>query len=130
MGLIRIAIVVAAGVALMPSDREQQQRLMQRASEATTWAMTFCDRNAESCAQAGALWKQFAAKAEFAAKLAWESWQGAQSEAGVAERGDLLARRKIEPVRLDESQRRASGTLTPFDMQPAWRGRQASRGEF
>ncbi|MGQ0456652.1 MAG: DUF5330 domain-containing protein [Hyphomicrobium sp.] len=126
MGLMRIAIVVAAGVALLPSDREQQQRLVKRASDAATWTVTFCDRNAATCAQADGLWKQFAAKAEFAAKLAYETMQDASAERVVADRGDVAGARKAAPVGL----KGRAGTLTPHDLRPAWRGADKSRGSI
>lgn len=124
MGLMRIAIVVAAGVALLPSDREQQQRLMQRASDATTWVVTYCDRNAQTCTQAAGMWKQFVAKAEFGAKLAYDMMQDAATERQTAEVGGERSMRAA-PAALERR-----GTLTPGDLRPAWRGQPRSRGSI
>lgn len=126
MGLMRIAIVVAAGVALLPSDREQQQRLVKRASDGATWAVTFCDRNEAACEQADVYWKGFVAKAEFAAKLAYETMQDASAEREIADRGDAVATRKAAPAAFDNR----AGTLTPRDLRPAWRGAEKSRGSI
>lgn len=111
-------------MALLPSDREQQQKLIERASSAATWVTTFCDRNATTCAQANEHWKTFVAKAEFGAKLVYESMQDS-GEADVAKRDERAAARTAPAVLRD------SGTLTPNDMQPAWRGRgQGQRGSI
>src|ERR1700742_4209987 len=69
MGLLRIATVAAIGIALLPSDKEQQQHLYERASASAEWAVTFCDRNAAMCAKGAELWTQFVAKAQFGAQL-------------------------------------------------------------
>lgn len=119
MGLMRIAVVVGVGVALLPSDREQQEKLIARASDAATWVTTYCDRNAATCAQADEHWTTFLAKAEFGAKLIYESMQES-SEPAVAQRGDLPASRTAPAVL-------RGGTLTPHDLQPAWRGREKSQ---
>ena len=67
MPLLRTIIVVGAVIALLPSDRAQQERLQQAAVDAAHWTMTFCERNAKTCDNAGAAWDVFKTKAEFAA---------------------------------------------------------------
>ena len=66
MSLLRTIIVVGAVIALLPSDRAQQERLQQAAVDAAHWTMTFCERNAKTCDNAGAAWDVFKTKAEFA----------------------------------------------------------------
>jgi hypothetical protein len=72
MFLFRSAVVLAVAVALMPSDPEKQQALIDGAREKTVWVMTYCDREPESCSKAGEMWSAFLAKAEFAGRLAAE----------------------------------------------------------
>jgi len=112
MGLLRIATVIGVGVALLPTEPEKQAQLYQRAADTTTWVVTFCDRNAKTCDQGANLWRQFIAKAEFGAKLAYDMVRDGQQprleqpEAPVA------------PAQL----KRHNGTLKPEDLRPAWRG--------
>jgi hypothetical protein len=117
MGLLRTVLVVGAVVALLPSDRVEQERIAQAAVDAARWAMTFCDRNAKSCENATTAWVAFKAKAEFAAGVAYDvalthvlgPADGAQSPAPPAETSALSRR----------------GTLNARDLEPAWRGNAA-----
>jgi hypothetical protein len=118
MGLLRIATVVAIGVALLPSDRDQQQRLYERAGATAQWVVTFCDRNGPTCVKGSQLWGQFVAKAEFGAKLAYDM---IREHEGAADRS---ADRPVKPAVLE----RDSGTLTPLDKEPPWRGKKVQQG--
>lgn len=109
MSLFRIAIVLSLGVALMPSDREQQEELYARAASAAHWTMTFCDRNARTCEVSAGLWDAFLKKAEFAGKLVYDV---ALHTAGPDERDA-----KAIPASADNR-----GTLNPQDLEPDWRG--------
>ncbi len=120
MGLFRIAIVAAVGVALLPSDREHQQQLYQRASSATSWAVTFCDRNATTCEQAAGLWGEFKKKAEFGFELALDMVRdsdAAKNKAAVANppEGQITTSSIVK------------NTLTSADLKPEWRGKVAKR---
>jgi hypothetical protein len=112
MGLLRIATIIAVGIAVLPSDRDQQQRLYDRAGATAEWVITFCDRNGPTCAKGAELWSQFVAKAEFGAKLAYDTLR--EQQAGK----DPAAERSYSAASLE----RDSGTLTPQDKRPAWRG--------
>lgn len=120
MGLLRTAIVVAVGISLLPSDKEQQQALYQKASDATHWTLTFCDRNETTCDQADRLWTAFSAKAKFSAQLAFDMVRDSAPENG--------------PRRLDASTSGSPldshGTLTPDDLRPRWRGQSASTEKY
>ena len=120
MGLLRIATIVAVGVALLPSDRDQQQRLYDRAGATAQWVVTFCDRNGPTCAKGSEVWSQFVAKAEFGAKLAYDMMRERQ----VAQES---AERVYTPLALE---RDSSGTLTPQDKKPAWRGKGPNKGSI
>jgi hypothetical protein len=116
MPLFRTAIIAAAVIALLPSDRAQQERLQQTAIDAAHWALTFCDRNAKTCENAGAAWETFKAKAEFAAGVAYDValthvFADGALPAGL-ETGSTAAH-PAEPAR---------GTLTERDLKPGWRG--------
>jgi hypothetical protein len=70
--VIRMAFWLALIVMVLPSDREQQARLYQTATESLHRAATFCDRNAALCTQAGQHWATFRTKLEFGAKLVFD----------------------------------------------------------
>jgi hypothetical protein len=109
MSLFRIAVVLSLGVAVMPSDREQQDALYERAATAAHWTMTYCDRNGQHCEMAGELWDAFLAKAEFAGKLAY----------------DVALRSRLEDTTagsIAPTSAKARGTLNPDDLRPNWRG--------
>ena len=115
MSLFRIAIVLSLGVAIMPSDREQQEELYTRAATAAHWTMTFCDRNAKTCEVSAGLWDAFLKKAEFAGKLVYDVALHT-SAAGEADA-------KAIPASAD-----GRGTLNPQDLQPDWRGERTEQG--
>ena len=103
------------GIALLPAEREKQDHLYERAAAATQWAVTFCDRNEATCVQASNVWTQFVTKAEFGAKLAYDMMRDGQTASGGS--GDTVAPAAYE----------RSGTLTPHDKRPAWRGKSTGK---
>src|SRR4051812_33572776 len=104
MSILRMGILVAVVVAVLPADKEQQARLFDRAATALHWTATFCDRNGPTCAQAGEIWSGFVRKAQFGAAMAYE----------LATKYSSADRSLMAPVS-DASER---GTLTPEDLQP------------
>ncbi len=116
MSLLRVGILVALVVAVLPADKEQQSRLYDRAADAVHWTATFCDRNGPTCKQAASLWSAFVAKAQFGAHMAYEL---AVQYSG-RDKGDGY----LSPADADSAQ----GTLTPQDLQPAWRGETSNNG--
>ena len=124
MGLLRIATFAAVAVALLPSDREQQQRLYERAGSTAEWVVTFCDRNAATCAKGSELWSQFVAKAEFGAKLAYDMIREREASSVASTHLNLdESKGRVAPAVLE----RESGTLTPVDKMPDWRGKNAHK---
>jgi len=112
MSLFRIAVVLSLGVALMPSDREQQDALYDRAATAAHWTLTYCERNGQQCEMAGSFWDAFLRKAEFAGKLAYDvAVRSASEDAGLLSLAPISAK--------------ARGTLNPDDLRPGWRGDKA-----
>jgi hypothetical protein len=111
MSILKIGILVAAVVAILPADREQQAALYDRAASAVHWTATFCDRNGTTCQQAGVLWTGFVQKAQFGAAMAYEL---VMKHAG----NEQQSRSLIEPT-VDLTPR---GTLRADDLAPAWRG--------
>ncbi len=108
MSIVRVGILVAVVIAVLPADKEQQARLYDRAASAVHWTATFCDRNGPTCTQAGDLWSAFVKKAQFGAQMAYElALKYSKSD------NSYLAPASVEP---------AQGTLTPHDLRPAWRG--------
>lgn len=124
MSLIRTTIVVAVVVALLPSDGEQQERMLKRVAAAATWTYTFCDRNVTVCEKAGLVWTEFTKKAQFAAQVAYDI-----AERSVVEREEArMAPASYAPAyQQDPVAVSPQGTLTRHDMEPAWRGN-APRG--
>jgi len=112
MSILKIGILVAVVVAILPTDREQQAALYDRTATAVHWTATFCDRNGPTCDQAGVIWNGFVEKAKFGAAMAYEL---AMKSAGKEQSGGLSL---IEPT-VDMTPR---GTLRPDDLEPAWRG--------
>lgn len=125
MGLLRIATVAAIGIALLPSDKEQQQRLYDRAGATAEWVVTFCDRNTTVCTKSAEVWTQFVAKAQFGAQLAYEMarehYSGGVSTASL--KLDDSKSGGVAPAVLE----RDGGTLTPLDKTPNWHGKQPNR---
>jgi hypothetical protein len=112
MSLFRIAVVLSLGVAVMPSDKAQQDALYERAATAAHWTMTYCERNGSHCVMAGELWDAFLRKAEFAGKLAYDVALRSTMENATAG--------STAPIPAN-----ARGTLNPADLQPSWRGERA-----
>jgi hypothetical protein len=108
MSLLRIGIFVALVIAVLPEDKEQQSRLYERAANAVHWTATFCDRNGRTCTQAANVWQAFVRKARFGAEMAYDlAVKYARSGNDSAPADALLP---------------TKGTLTPEDLEPAWRG--------
>jgi len=118
MPLLRTIIVVGAVIALLPSDRVQQERLQQAAVDAAHWTVTFCERNAKTCDNAGVAWDVFKTKAEFAAGVAYDV---AMTHVFKTEAGAVAS----EGVETSAITRR--GTLTSRDLEPGWRGTEPRR---
>ena len=146
MGLFRIAIVVGAVVALMPSDRNSQAQLYERAAAAAKWPVTFCDRNGELCRQGGEMWGVFVKKAQFAGEMAVQLIQEQATRRGDGELArarhesglpvEPAADRRVPPLERRQMpvaehrdvpalERRERGTLSDGDLRPEWRGRDA-----
>ncbi len=149
MGLFRTAIVVGAIVALMPTDRNQQVQVYEKAASAAKWTITFCERNGELCKQGGELWGTFVQKAQFAGQMAVQLIQEqaasrgkdgdspsrarrqdavSRNEVPLFERRDERAERDVDvPVLERREARQDAGTLRRDDMRPEWRGREQPR---
>jgi len=123
MGLFRLAVIAAAGIALLPSDRAEQERIYERAVSTAHWVVTFCDRNQTTCAKSSELWSQFLAKAEFGAKLAYDMMNERKSDENTAARifAPASAKRALE---------RDSDTLTDSDREAPWRGGKPTKGSI
>jgi hypothetical protein len=119
MALLRTVFVVGAVIALLPSDRAQQERLQQAAVDAAQWTITYCDRNAKSCETAAAAWEVFKAKAEFAAGVAYDVAMTHVFKAGMTVASDS------GPTETSSLSDR--GTLTARDLEPRWRAGEPPR---
>ena len=110
MSILRIGLLIALVIIVLPEDEQQRARLYDRAATAAHWTITFCERNEPTCDRAGRLWNALLKKAEVGAQMAYDFTikyaKGTGRETGTA----------------------ARGTLTPEDMRPAWRGRPTRAG--
>lgn len=109
MFLFRTVFWLSLVVLVLPTDAQQQAKLYQSVSAAAHQAATFCDRNREICAKGAEHWATFRSKLEFGARMAMDI-------ASERLQGDGAARPGGAPVKP------VSGTLTPHDLGPAWRG--------
>jgi hypothetical protein len=108
MFFVKLAFWLGVVVMLLPSDEQQQARFYTTATSAVERVTTFCDRNPRTCAMSAETWSMFLRKAEFAARLV----------------GDLMSSgaQRSGPDGAPPPPHKMSGTLSPMDMQPAWRG--------
>ena len=107
MFFIKLAFWLGVAVLLLPTDQQQQARLYTTATTAVERVTTFCDRNAKTCTVAADAWATFLRKAEFGARLV----------------GDLVSSAgRRDPDAASPPAQNMSGTLSPLDMQPSWRG--------
>jgi hypothetical protein len=108
MFFVKLAFWLGVVVMLLPADEQQQARFYTTATTAVERVSTFCDRNARTCAMSAEAWSTFLRKAEFAARLV----------------GDLVnsGARRSGPDGFSPPPQKMSGTLSPVDMQPSWRG--------
>lgn len=127
MGLIRTAAVLAVGVALMPSDKAQQERLYDNAATAVHWTVTFCDRNERTCENAGTAWDVFVAKAQFAGQLAYDLAQRYAASGSEQTPAAVYAPAALKTEQGVADPRRR-GTLTQSDLEPDWRGAPRRQG--
>src|SRR5262249_28834939 len=108
MFFVKLAFWLGVVVMLLPTDEQQQARFYATATTAVERATTFCDRSARTCAMAAEAWSTFLRRAESAARLV----------------GDLVSSggRRNGPDGPPPPPQKMSGTLSPMDVQPAWRG--------
>lgn len=115
MALIRTGVVLALGIALMPADKEAQDKLYQTTANAVQWTATFCERNGDTCDRSAAMWDVFKAKAHFAAGLAYDA--AMRYAIGATGQSAAVAAPAVY-----------AGTLTPSDLEPDWRGHKTKPG--
>jgi Family of unknown function (DUF5330) len=128
MSLIKSAFWLGLVVLLLPTDQQQQARLMTTASSALERATTFCDRNLSTCAMGAQVWATFVKKAEFGAQMALDliNKRGEKHDAETHQAGSTALPGPM-PVKVQtQTIAPQRGTLKPGDLQPAWRGQTAS----
>jgi hypothetical protein len=114
MFFVKLAFWLGVVVMLLPSDEQQQARFYTTATTAVERVTTFCDRNPRTCTLSAEAWSTFLRKAEFGARLAGDLISSGARQSG------------FDALQPHASTQRTGGTLTPMDMQPAWRS--PSRG--
>lgn len=118
MSLIKTAFWLGLVVLILPTDQQQQARLMTTASAAVERATTFCNRNVSTCAIGAQVWATFVKKAEFGFLMAMDLI----GKRGERRDGDTPSTIKVQTQPVPPQR----GTLKPGDIQPAWRGQTVS----
>jgi hypothetical protein len=129
MSLIKTAFWLGLVVLLLPTDQQQQARLMSTATAAVERATTFCDRNVSTCVLGAQVWATFVKKAEFGFHMALdlinkrgEKRDGPEPQVAAAKAVPVGAPMKVQTQPITPTR----GTLQPGDLQPAWRGQTVS----
>lgn len=127
MSILRTCFLLGIVVVLLPTDETQQSRLRERLSDAGQWAVTFCDRNPDTCTKGRELRVTFSEKAQFGAKLVYAA---VTAYVTGGDRSDTVARQPLSSERPAPAARSdgRQQTLTPSDLAPSWRGRGNVRG--
>ncbi|MFM7085291.1 MAG: hypothetical protein ACKOW3_09885 [Hyphomicrobium sp.] len=114
MSLIRTLAIICIGIALIPSDKAQQERFQQSAIDLVYWTVTFCERNVYTCHVAEVSWDEFKQKAQFALDVGHEllMQQVFKKQLIVSEESNYSNKDK-KSVNI--------GTLQPTDLAPEWR---------
>jgi hypothetical protein len=113
MSLIRLLFWLVIIVMLLPTDGQRQEQVTGAVTATFERAVTFCDRNPSTCAEASALWATFVRKTEFGIDLAARMMRERMAEGQRPGTGPSDVR--FEPQRV-------RGTLSGTDMQPQWQG--------
>jgi hypothetical protein len=113
MSLFRLLFWLAIIVLLLPTEGQRQEQVIGTATAAFERAVTFCDRNPGTCAEASHLWATFVRKAEFGIDLAARLVR--ENMSSVAQTGASPGPAGFEPGR-------ERGTLSNADMTPQWQG--------
>lgn len=143
MSLTRSVVIAAVAVALLPVDKDTQTEFRDHAASATTWALTFCERNSETCTTASEHWAVFKEKVSFAVELAGDGiatylyTQGGAptsiEHAGNPSPGsvglDTLANDTTDPEGSGPESANKD-TLYPWDRTPRWGGPRQATGSF
>lgn len=113
--MIRLVCLVALLVWALPSDPTEQARLQATAARLVHNAMTYCDREPQTCAKASGYWAAFKDKAATGARMVMEIVHEAR-------RPEPAPAFRLEPggPRLP-----ALDTLHEADRAPVWRQRPA-----
>ena len=114
VGALKLALIGTLVIAVLPANEQQQDQLFGRAATAVRWTTTFCDRNGTACAKAGEILGTLASKAKFGATMAYDMALRYSDNAGGY----------LSPVRYGPER----GTLSPEDLEPAWRGEPIGAG--
>ncbi len=116
MSFLKLAFWIGLLVLLLPTDAQQQARLLAFANAAMGRVSTFCDRNGRTCTAGGELWATFLRKAEFGVRLVGDLLGAGGRQAPAPD---------MAPLPPDKRTGRPDprSTLTPSDLyHPPWRG--------
>ncbi len=127
MFVIRLAVLIAIIAVFMPRDQESTDRFMAQIDEVSTWAGTSCERNADTCQIANAVWTRVSTNAQYTAALIVDSARAKLKNEDIDASSSVHIAGKAESARkslIDDVAPRSDdiGTLIGSDLRPAWRG--------
>jgi len=127
MFILRIALVLFVIALFLPSTPEEKQRASQGVSQAVEQVQTFCVRNAGFCENMRYMAATVFDRMRYGAELIYEAAIG-RREQDDAVRDDRSSTRRTQPRdrRSRREVERSSHTLRPDDLEPEWRGPDAS----
>ncbi len=127
MFMIRTAFWLGLVVLLLPTDKQQQAKLVSTASETVQRVATFCDRNEATCDKGAELWAMFKTKAEFGGRMAMDLINQRNDAPEPAIAAVPAGKPGVSPAALRTEPGR--GTLRGTDLAPVWRGAPERTGQ-
>ncbi|MGI9385200.1 MAG: DUF5330 domain-containing protein [Methyloligellaceae bacterium] len=122
MFLIRTAFWLTLIILILPTNEQDQQKIIGTAGAAVRDLKTFCVRNPDVCEKSASLFETFTQKAQFGAKLVGDFvMEAANGDTTVASNAAPAARHSGLFGRRSQSSD-AKDTLTTGDLQPNWQG--------
>ena len=128
MFLIRTAFWLTLIILILPTNEQDQQKLIGTAGAAVRDLQSFCVRNPDVCEKSASLFDTFTEKAKFGAKMVGDFVkEAANGDApGATEATPATSRSALFGGRPRGAE--TQDTLTMGDLQPAWRGQTTGSG--
>lgn len=128
MFLIRTAFWLTLVILILPTNEQDQQKLIGTASATVRDLQSFCVRNPDVCEKSASLFDSFTEKAKFGAKMVGDFVKDAANgdAAGTTVAAPAASRSLLFGGHPDGAD--TQDTLTTGDLQPAWQGQTTDSG--